>query len=130
MTSPRVRRVAIALTAGGAGLALWSAGIHLDLWHLGYRNIRDIGPLFFVQGLAGFVVAAAVIIWRRPLTAMAGAAYLAATAGGLILSATVGVFNFHDGFDAPFARLSLVVQAAGTVVFLLAAVLFRLSPSP
>jgi hypothetical protein len=47
------------------------------------------------------------------------------TAAGLILSATVGVFHFHDGLDAPYAGLSLAVQGAGVCLFVFELVLQR-----
>jgi hypothetical protein len=68
------------------------------------------------------VVAAAAVAFRRGVTAAIGAAYLVATSAGLLLSATVGLFNFHDGLDAPYAGLSLTVQVIGMVLFGLAAV--------
>jgi hypothetical protein len=117
----RVVRMSTAVTVAASGLAVWSAIIHLHLWAQGYRHIPDIGRLFLGQGLAGFVVAGVALTWRRPVTALLGAGYLAATAAGLLLSATVGVLHFHDGLDAPYAGLSLAVQGAGIVLFGLAA---------
>jgi hypothetical protein len=125
-TGLRTRRpggAATAATLGAAALTTWSAIIHLHLWSVGYRHIPDIGRLFLAQGLAGLVVAGASVMWRRPLTAVIGAAFLAATSSGLVLSATVGVFHFHDGVDAPYAGLALVVQGSGFVLFVLAAAL-------
>jgi len=120
--SPRyTRRMTDAATLGGAALVMWSAAIHLHLWSQGYRHIPNIGPLFLAQGLLGFGIAAGVLAVRHVLTALAGAAYLAATSTGLFLSATVGVFNFHDGLDAPYAGLSLTVQLVGLALFGLAA---------
>jgi hypothetical protein len=103
-------------------MATWSAAIHLHLWFQGYRHIPTIGSLFLAQGALGVAIAAAAVAVRRGLTALAGAAFLAATSVGLLLSATVGLFNFHDGLDAPYAGLSLTVQLTGAVLFSLAAV--------
>ena len=121
--SRRRVRVSTAATVGAAYLTIWSAIIHLDLWTQGYRHIPDIGRLFLAQGVAGVVIGGAAIAWRRTITALAGAAYLAATSAGLLLSATVGVFHFHDGLDAPYAALSLVVQGSGLALFGFAALL-------
>jgi hypothetical protein len=124
LLSPRrdTRRLVDAASFGGAALATWSAAIHLHLWLHGYRHIPTIGPLFLAQGTIGLVVAAAAVGIPRGVTAVAGAVYLAATSGGLLLSATVGLFNFHDGLDAPYAGLSLTIQLVGLVLFGLAAV--------
>jgi hypothetical protein len=100
----------------GAALVAWSAGIHLHLWIAGYRHISSIGPLFLFQSIAGFAVAAAVTGTRRVIPALIGMALLASSIGGLLLSAWVGLFGFHDGLDAPFAKLSLVVEGVGVVV--------------
>ncbi len=119
------RRIGLVATAwfGASGLTAWSAIIHLRLWNQGYRHIPRIGPLFLAQGIAGLLVAGAVLRWRRPLAALAGAVFLGATAAGLVLSATVGVLGFHDGFDASYAGLSLAVEGAGMVLYALAAAL-------
>ena len=102
---------------GGAAMTAWSAGIQLHLWQQGYRHIPTIGPLFVVQGVVGLTITAAALASRRGVIAFAGAVYLAATSTGLLLSATVGVFNFHDGLDAPYAGLSLTVQLVGSALF-------------
>ncbi|HSS10624.1 MAG TPA: hypothetical protein VLL25_12110 [Acidimicrobiales bacterium] len=124
--SPRyTRRIADVATLGGAALATCSAAIHLHLWLQGYRHIPDIGRLFLAQGVLGVGIAAGAVATRRGLTALAGAVYLAATSVGLLLSATIGVFNFHDGLDAPYAGLALTIQLVGLMLFGLAAVEFR-----
>lgn len=47
---------------------------------------------------------------------IAGALYMAASAGGLILSATVGFIGIHDGLGVPWATTSLVVELVGLVI--------------
>jgi hypothetical protein len=113
----------LAVTVGAAALTAWSAIIHLHLWAQGYRHVAGIGPLFLVQGLAGLVVAGTALALRRPVVALAAAVFLAATAVGLVLSATIGLLGFHDRLDAPYAGLSLVVECAGAALFVLAATL-------
>jgi hypothetical protein len=110
------------MVAGGACLA-WSGGIHLDLWHLGYRTTPTIGTLFVLQSVAAFALALLVVAARRLLPALAGAGFLASTIGGLVWSAEWGLFGFREHLDAPFAVLSLTVEATGTVVLLGAAAL-------
>jgi hypothetical protein len=60
---------------------------------------------------------------RRPVVALTAAVFLAATAVGLVLSATIGLLGLHDGLGAPYAGLSLVVECAGAALFVLAATL-------
>lgn len=118
VAAPRhTRRLTDAAMVGGAAMTAWSAAIHLHLWLHGYRHIPSIGPLFLAQGMVGLALAAVAVAIRRGITALAGVAYLAATSGGLLLSATVGLFNFHDGLDAPYAGLSLTVQLVGVTLF-------------
>lgn len=107
----------------GAGLVAWSAGIHLDLWHDGYRGIATIGPLFLAQAVVGYVLAVTIAVTRRALPALAGAGFLAGTAGALVVSAERGLFGFQDSLGAPFAHLSLAVESAGIVVLGAAATL-------
>jgi hypothetical protein len=105
----------VALIAG-AGLVAASAAIHLHLWASGYRTIPTIGPLFLFQGVAGAVLAVALVAWRRLIMAVAAVGFLLATIGGLLLSAYVGLFGFMDPLSAPFAGLSLAVESAGTLI--------------
>jgi hypothetical protein len=114
----------------GAALIAWSAVIHLHLWMDGYRHIPTIGPLFLCQAGGGLVIAVAVAVagTRRVLPALVGMGFLGSTIGGLMISAWVGLFGFHDGFDAPFARVSLVVEAAG-IAMLATAIALRIAGS-
>jgi hypothetical protein len=59
----------------GGLLLIVSAIIHLHLWSIGYRNIPTIGPLFLLQGVAGIMLAMAVVTTRRALVALAGALF-------------------------------------------------------
>lgn len=111
--------------AVGAAMLVWSGVIHLHVWMDGYRAIPTIGWLFLLQAITAFVLAAAVLASRRLLVAAAGALFLASTAIGLVWSVEWGLFGFQDSFQAPFAAESLGVEAAGTVVLLLACLLDR-----
>jgi hypothetical protein len=123
-----VRAASAAARVAGAALLAWSAEIHLHLWMDGYRHIPTIGPLFLFQAIGGLVLAAVVAATRRLILTLVGVAFLGSTIGGLVISAWVGLFGFHDGFDAPFAHLSLVVEAAG-VALLTTAVALQLVTS-
>lgn len=107
----------------GAGLVAWSGAIHLDLWENGYRAVYIVGPLFLVQAVSAFVLAAVVLVTRRFLAAVAGAGFLLTTITGLAYSVWFGLFGFQDSFSASFAGLSLVVETTGTAVLLVAAIL-------
>lgn len=101
-----------------AGLLGWMAWIHLHLWTGGYRHIHVIGPMFLVNFVAAVAVGLAVLgVPRRLLpVASASAALLAAgTLVGLAVSIHVGLFGFRDSLRAPFAELSVWVEAAAGV---------------
>lgn len=111
------RRAAITLgLVVGAALLASSGAIHLQLWAMGYRAIPTIGPLFLLQGIAGVVLALLLLLWRRLLVVVAGAGFMIATIGGLLVSVQFGLFGFMDTLAAPYAGLSLVLESAGAVV--------------
>ncbi|MDA8039299.1 MAG: hypothetical protein M0Z69_09100 [Actinomycetota bacterium] len=113
--------------AVGACLVAGSAAIHLHLWAAGYRTVPTIGPLFLVQGASGIVLGVLMVVFRRAIAALAGAGFLAATAGGFLISVSRGLFGFHDTFAAPLATLSLAIESGGVVVLVVAAALLRSS---
>jgi len=108
--------VASLLCWAGSALLIISAAIHLHLWSNGYDHIATIGPLFLLQGIAGIVMALLVAISRHFLVSLAGALFAAATIGGLLVSVEIGLFGFQDSLSAPYATMSLVVEAAAVVV--------------
>lgn len=116
----RVRWLTFGGVALGAAAVAASAVIHLHLWMQGYKHIHLIGPLFLAQAVAGIGLALVMVAYPRLISALAGALYLASTIGGLVMSATVGIFGFHDGLDVPWATSSLVIEAAGLVVLVVA----------
>jgi hypothetical protein len=50
------------------------------------------------------------------LTVVLGALYCAASAGALVLSATVGFLGVHDDFSTPYAGLAFTTEVVGFVV--------------
>jgi hypothetical protein len=104
----------------GAAAVAASAVIHLHLWMQGYKHIHLIGPLFLAQAVAGIGLALVMVAYPRLVSAVAGALYMASTIGGLLMSATVGIFGFHDGLRVPWATSSLVIEAVGLVVLVAA----------
>lgn len=112
-----------ALTLIGSALIITTAAIHLHLWLIGYRHVPRLGPLFLAQAVTGLVGGPILAIFRYLIGVLAGAGYMAASAVGLILSATVGFVGIHDGLNVPWASASLGVELAGFVVLGLAALL-------
>jgi hypothetical protein len=97
----------------GAATIVATGAIHLHLWMIGYKNIASIGNLFLAQSISGFVLGPLIVLFRRMFIVLAGAAFLAASVGGLLLSATVGFLGLHDGLNVPWATPSLIVEIAG-----------------
>lgn len=111
------RRATITLGfVAGSALLASSGAIHLQLWATGYRTIPTIGPLFLLQGIAGVLLALVLLLWRRLLVVVAGAGFMVATIGGLLVSVNFGLFGFMDTLAAPYAGLSLVLESAGAAV--------------
>ena len=123
LTSPVSRWAVTLLAVAGAALLVWSGVIHLQLWSDGYRDISVIGPLFLVQGIASFALALAVVVFRRLVLLAAGAALLAATAVGLLLSAGSGLFGYTESLAVPYAETSLAAEFTGAAVLVAAAVI-------
>jgi predicted lipoprotein with Yx(FWY)xxD motif len=84
------------LRVSGAGLLAATAAIHLDLYLTGFKNIPTIGPLFLLQVIAGFVLAAAVLATGNPVVAALGAGFALSTLAGYLLSIWVGLFGFTE----------------------------------
>ena len=115
------RWTVLTLTATGAGFLVWSAVIHLMLWSDGYKDISTIGPLFLVQGIACIVLAVAIVAFRWLALIVAGAVAGVATAVGLLLTASVGLFGYVESLTVPYAALSLAVEFTAAFVLLVAA---------
>src|SRR5580658_7944150 len=84
------------LGIAGAALLVAAGAIHLDLYLTGYRTIPTIGPLFLLQVIAAFVLAAAVLVTGNWLVDLAGAGFAVSTLGGYLLSLWVGLFGFTE----------------------------------
>ena len=112
----------LGLRVAGAVLLAVSAGIHLDLYLTGYRSIPTIGWLFLLQVIAGFALAAAVLLTRNWLPAAAGAGFALSTLGGYLLSVWIGLFGFKEVRTTAGIAAGLV-EVAAFVVLALAAVI-------
>ena len=121
------RWTVLALTGTGAGFLVWSAVIHLMLWSDGYKDISVIGPLFIIQGIACIVLAVAIVAFRWLALIAAGAVAGVATAVGLLLTASVGLFGYTESLSVPYATLSLAVEFTAAFVLLVATGLLALA---
>src|SRR5690242_11914194 len=109
---------ALLLRLGCVALLAWIGYIHLHLWLEGYRQIPTNGPLFLLDAVAGFLLAAVVLAWPRPLAGLLAAGYTAATLGALIISLTAGLFGFRESISASYVVQSLAIETI-TVLALL-----------
>jgi len=108
---PRGRRAAaLLLRLGCVALLAWIGYIHLHLWQEGYRQIPTDGPLFLLDAIAAFLLAAVLLLWPRPLVGLLAAGYTASTLGALIISLTVGLFGFRESISASFVTQSLTIE--------------------
>lgn len=81
----------------GALTIVASGVVHLYLWgHTdGYRAVPTIGALFLVQAIIGCLLGLVVAVVSHPLTPAGGAAYMAASVAGLLVSIRWGLFGSH-----------------------------------
>ena len=100
------------------GLLIWVAAIHLHLWTEGYRDIPTVGPLFLADALGGFVLAAVLLVWPRPVAGLLGAGFMISTLGGLILSLNFGLFGFRESSGASFVIETIILESVGTIALL------------
>jgi hypothetical protein len=118
----RTWRAAPEMLAGrllGAGLLAWMAWIHLHLWNEGYKHIPSIGNLFVLNFIVGVLLALSLLaapLRYLAVAAGAGALMVAGTLGSLIISINIGLLGYRESSHAPFAHLSLFVEAAALVV--------------
>jgi len=108
-----------ALRLVGAALLAAMGWIHLDLWLAGYRDIHVIGPAFLLNTIAGFGLAALLLVTPRPLlpwVAALGALTALGTLGGLLLATTVGLFGFVESTKADLWWESFWVEVAAALV--------------
>src|SRR6266516_596533 len=101
---------ALLLRLGCTALLAWIGYIHLHLWLEGYRHIPANGPLFLLDAVAGFILAAVVLAWPRPLAGLLAAGYTAATLGALLISLTAGLFGFRESISASYVVESLAIE--------------------
>jgi hypothetical protein len=129
LNSSIARWTVLVLAATGAGFLVWSGVIHLILWKDGYKDVATIGPLFIVQGIAGIVIALAIVALRRLAVLVIGAATGIATAGGLLISVNFGLFGLKESLATTYATLSLAVEFTAAFLLLVAACVLAFASS-
>jgi hypothetical protein len=120
---------ALVLRLGSAAVLVLIGYIHLHLWQEGYRQIPTDGPLFLVDALAAFVLAAVLLAWARPVVGLLAAGFAASTLGALLISLSVGLFGFRESIQASFVVESIVIEAIVTVAMAGWTVLVLIAPA-
>ena len=128
--SPGRQAAALLLRLCCVALLGWIGYLHLHLWLEGYRQIPTNGPLFLLDAVAGFAVAAGLLAWPAALTGLLAAGYTAATLGALLISLTVGLFGFRESISASYVIESLTIEAITVLALLSWTVLATATPSP
>ena len=104
------RAAALLLRLGCVALLAWIGYLHLHLWLEGYRHIPANGPLFLLDAVTGFALAAVLLAWPRPLAGLLTAGYTAATLAALLISLSVGLFGFRESISASYVVESLAIE--------------------
>ena len=123
----------LTLVAVGAVTIVVSAVVHLYLWGKsdGYRAVPTVGLLFLLQAIAGCILGPAMLVARRVFVSAAGAIFMAMSIGALYLSMHGGLFGYEETLDAPYVRLSLVVEIIGLIATIaVVATELRRRPTP
>jgi hypothetical protein len=108
--------IALLVRVGLAGMLAWIGYIHLHLWQEGYRQLPTNGPLFLLDAIAAFVLAAALLAWPRPLAGLLAAGFTASTLGALVISLNVGLFGFKESISASYVVESLIIESITLLV--------------
>jgi hypothetical protein len=117
--TPRTGVAIAVLRLIGAALLVAIAVIHGYLWRHGYSGIDVIGPAFLVQSALG--VGGALLLLGAPprlvpWAAALGALFAAGSLAALVVSTTVGLFDFVETTAATLWWESFWVEAAAVVV--------------
>jgi hypothetical protein len=63
--------------------------------------------------MGGFLLAALLLVWPRPLAGLLGAGFMISTLGGLIISINVGLFGFRESSGASFVTETIILESVG-----------------
>ena len=121
--------VALVLRLGSVAILVLIGYIHLHLWQEGYRQIPTDGPMFLVDALAAFGLAALLLAWARPVVGLLAGGFAAGTLGALLISLSIGLFGFRESIQASYVVESIVIEAIVTVALVGWTVLVALPPA-
>jgi hypothetical protein len=110
-------RGALILRILSAILLLAIGGIHLFLVVTGTGGI--LGVMFVLNGIAGIVLAIAILVVRGRLLMLAtvfGLLFALASLAALLLALTVGLFGIHETWDYTLVPQTVVIDAVAVVV--------------
>ncbi|MEV4689385.1 hypothetical protein [Microbacterium sp. LWH3-1.2] len=115
---------AIALLAAG--------GIHVYLALNGVGGF--LGVMFILNGVAGLVLAAGMLLLRGrllQLVTVLSLLFLIATLGALVLALTVGLFGIHQAWNFTLVPQTVIVESIGIVILgITTAMVLRPQPVP
>ena len=99
----------------GAVALVVSGLVYLHLWDVAYRHVDTLGPLFVVQGIAAIALAVVLVVWPRPLVALAGVVLALGTMAGYVKALNGGVFGFTLPVVTGWADLALAAEIVAVV---------------
>lgn len=100
---------------------LVSAGVHLELWLDGMRDLHVVGPAFLLNAVAGVVIAALLVGWRSWLSPLVAAGFGASTLGAFTIATTgAGLFGDHEKWQGPYVWTAAAAEAVAIVAGLYA----------
>ena len=124
------QRVLWILRILSALLLLATGLIHLYLVFNGTGGF--LGVAFTLNGIAGVVLAVAMVLLRGRLLQLAtvlSLLFLIATLGALILALTVSLFGITEDWDRPLVPQAVIVEAIGIVVLGITTAIVLRTPS-
>ncbi|MCW2787863.1 MAG: hypothetical protein JWP56_166, partial [Aeromicrobium sp.] len=83
----------------GALAAVVSAVVHLYLWFDGVKDQGTVGALFVVNVVAGFGIAAALLVWKHWLPLFALAGFGATTLLCFLIAVNGELFGIHTDWS-------------------------------
>jgi hypothetical protein len=119
MIANRSRRL---LAIGAAAATLIGGATHLQQYVVRFHAVPGIGPSFLLNAAASLIVAVLLIVSVNRLVISAGVAIAVGSIGALLMSKTVGIFNYIDhAYERPeiFALATEATAALLLVTLLL-----------
>ena len=110
---------------------LAAGGIHLYEVFTGTGGV--LGVLFVLNGIAGIVLAVAMLVLHGRLLQLAtvlSLLFMIATLGALVLALTVGLFGITQTWDTPIVPPTVIIESIGIVVLAVTtAMVLRTAPA-